>query len=360
MMKQSKTRGVTRALACVFALVLFALSIASCQRGSEVPLSEGLKLIEGEPVFDEDVAMKTDRFTVTPGMMAYFFYTYGATVMAGMEAQVPFDESKNLHGQAFNETQSWYDVIMSETLSHVSYMLICCEAAHAEGVALTDAQKAEVESSIQAYRMTAASNYSMELTAYLQALYGPRMTETDLREVLTLEALANSFSMAVSDRLEAGITESAAEEYATKNGLTDETPSRNIAYLFIPFENGSAPAQKVESAFAALQAAPVPETLQAQDFGTYGEEGNITPENGGVKQINEWLFAAERAVGDYARLDTAGATYLAIYTGNGASFAEVEARRALFDNAFSAWYNDWVEQLTFGYNYECLDSYDVD
>ena len=99
-------------------------------------------------------------------MMAYFFYTYGATVMAGMETQKPFDEGKNLHDQAFNDTQSWYDVIMSETLSHVSYMLICCEAAHAEGVALTDAQLREVESSMQAYRTMAAANYGLELAAY--------------------------------------------------------------------------------------------------------------------------------------------------------------------------------------------------
>ncbi len=349
-----------RILALALALLLLCGAWLSCKRGSEVPLSEGLVLIEGTPVFDESVAMQTDHFTVTPGMMAYFFYTYGSTVMAEMEAQKPFDESKNLHGQAFNDTQSWYDVIMSETLSHVSYMLICCEAARAEGVALIDAQKSAIDGSMQAYRMTAAANYSMELTAYLQALYGSRMTEEDLRAVLELETLANSFSMTVSDRLEAGITETKAQEYATKNGLTDKTPSRNIAYLFIPFENGAAASQKVGSALAALQGAPTPDTLRAQGFGTYGEEENITPANGGIKEINEWLFAEDRVVGDFARLDTVGATYLAIYTGNGASFAEVEARRALFDSAFAAWYNEWVAKLTFGYNYECLDSYDVD
>ncbi len=356
-MKQGKAE---RAVALMLSLLLLCGTLFSCKGGSEVPLSAGLKLIEGTPVFDEDVAMRTDRFTVSPGMMAYFFYTYGATVMAGMEAQKPFDEDKNLHDQPFNDTQSWYDVIMSETLSHISYMLICCEAAYAEGVTLTDAQKSEIDGSMQAYRMTAAVNYGMELVPYLQSLYGPRMTEADLRAVLELETLASSFSMTVSDRLEASITAAQAKEYADEKGLTDKTPSRNIAYLFLPFENGSAPAQKIGSVLAALQTAPTADTLQAQGVGKYGEEENITPENGGVKEINEWLFGEGRVMGDYARLDTAGATYLVIYTANGLSFAEVEARRALFDSAFAAWYNEWVERLSFGYNYDCLDSYDAD
>ncbi len=359
-MKQGKTRHLARIGACALALLLLCGTLSSCKGGSEVPHSAGLVLIEGVPVFDGDVAVKTDNFALTPGMLGYFFYTYGAPVMAQMEAQKPFDENKNLHGQAFNEAQSWYDVIMSETLARVCYMLICCEAAHAEGVALSDVQKAEIDSVMQTYRMSAAANYSMELTAYLQALYGPRMTESDMRAVLELETLANSFSMTVSDRLEAGITRAQALEYAEHNGLADTTPSRNIAYLFIPFEGGAVATQKVQSAYAALTQAPIADTLRTQAFGTYGEEENITPENGGVREINEWLFATGRAVGDYARIDTAGATYLAIYTGNGVTFAEVEARRALFDVAFVAWQGEWVERLTFGYNYDCLDSYDVD
>lgn len=348
-----------RVLALALALLLLCAALLAC-KGSEVPLSEGLELIHGLPVFDEGVALQTDHFTVTPGMMAYFFYTYGSGVMAEMEGQKPFDESKNLHEQSFSDTQSWYDVIMSETLSHISYMLICCEAARAEGVTLSEAQKSAVEGSMQSLRMSAAANHGMELTAYLQALYGPRMTEADLREVLTLETLANSFSMTVSDRLEAGITTKEALEYAEGNGLVDKTPSRNIAYLFIPFENGAAASQKVGGVLSAMQGAPTPETLRAQGVGTYGEEKNITPANGGIKQINDWLFSDTCDVGDWARLDTAGATYIAIYTGNGVSFAEVEARRALFDSAFAAWYNEWVEKLHFGYNYDCLDSYDVD
>jgi hypothetical protein len=212
---------------------------------------------------------------------------------------------------------------------------------------------------MQAYRMTAAVNYGIDLTAYLQSLYGPQITESDMRAVLELETLASSFSLTVSDRLEAGITKAQALEYAEKNGLTDETPSRSIAYLFIPFENGAAAEQKVQDVLAMMKGAPTADTLRAQSVGTFGTEENMTPQNGGVTQINDWLYADGRRVGDWARLDTAGATYIALYTENGISFSEVEARRALFDSAYAAWYNEWVERLSFGYNYDCLDSYDV-
>jgi hypothetical protein len=358
-MIQNKAHLLSRITAVLLALLLLVGVLAACKKGSEKPLSEGLVMIEGTPVFDDGVAMKTEHFTVSPGMMAYFFYTYGNTVLAEIEKKVPFQKGVPLHEQKYSETQSFYDVIMSETLSRVCYMLIVCEAALAESVTLTPEQQRGVEDALTALRMTAAVNYNMEPKAYLQALYGPQMTETDMQAVLELEALANSFSMTVSDRLEAAITAEQAREYAEENGLSDQTPSRSIAYLFIPFENGAAATKKVESAYAALKSAPVAATLQAQDVGTYGTEENITPENGGIQNITEWLFDAQRRIGDYARLDTAGATYLVLYTENGASFAEVEARRALFDSAFAAWYNEWVEKLTFGYNYDCLDSYDV-
>ena len=359
MITQSKTRLFLRVALLVLTSALLFCALFSCKKGSEQPLSAGLELITGEPVFDEDVAMKTEHFTVSPGMMGYFFYTYGNTVLTEIEKQVPLREGVSLHDQKYSDTQSFYDVIMSETLSHLSYMLICCEAAYAEGVTLSAAQREEIDGSMQAYRMMAAANYEMELTPYLQRLYGPRMSDADLQAVLELETLANSFSMTVSDRLETAITAEDVKEYAASNGLSDATLSRNIAYLFIPFENGVVPTQKVDSAFSALKAVPAAKTLETQGVGTYGTEENMTPQNGGIAQINAWLFAAERAVGDFARLDTAGAVYLVIYTGDGISYAEVEARRALFDTAYAAWYNEWVEKLTFGYNYDCLDSFDV-
>ena len=356
----TQTHGGARRFLLLLLVCLMLIGSAGCRGGSDVPLSAGLVMIEGVPVYDEDVALKTDHFTLTPGMMAYFFYTYGATVLSGLEAQKPFDESKSLHGQMYNETQSFYDVIMSETLSHVCYMLICCEAAYAENVTLSEAERTQLEATVSSYRTQGAAEYGMQLEAYLQALYGPLMTEQDLRAVLELEALASSFSATVSERLEAQITALQIEDYMKEKGIEDDTPSRNLAFLYLPFENGAPATQKIADVMGAMQSVPTPATLQKAEHGTYGEQEHMTPDNSGIAQITAWLFDEARKVGDWGRVDVGGATYILIYTDNGMSYGEVQARSALFDLAFATWRNGWVESLVFGYNYDCLDSYDFD
>ena len=86
----------------------------------------------------------------------------------------------------------------------------------------------------------------------------------------------------------------------------------------------------------------------------------LSAPNRGIEKITAWLFDEARKIGDWGRVDVGGATYILIYTDNGMSYGEVQARSALFDLAFAAWHNGWVESLVFGYNYDCLDSYDFD
>lgn len=316
-------------------------------------------MIEGVPIYDETVAMQTDHFTVTPGMMAYLFYGYGGALIAEMEKEVPYDGTKTLHDQIYKNGLSFYDVLMNSTLQKASEMLIYCEAAKAAGVDLSDEQRASLENTMMSLRFEAAS-YSMELDAYLQRFYGPLITAADLQRVYEYEALAAAYSATVTKMLEDAITAEQIKAYAAEHGLTDDTPSRSIAYLAIPYVNGAANETAVVAAYNAVKDAPIPSTLAAfTDKGSYGEEKDLTRDNMGVQALEKWLFDEASSVGDYGRVETAGATYILIYTGNGMSFAEVSARMSLYDNAFADWYNGWVERLTFGYNYDILDRYDI-
>ena len=344
---------------CMLAVVALLFSCLSCKKGSDVPLSPGLSTIRGEPVYDSDVAMQTDHFTVTPGMMAFFFYGYGGEIMVEMEKNVAYDGTKSLHDQIYADGLSWYDVLMNSTLQKVSEMLIYCEAAKEAGVTLTDAQRAAVAEDITSLRVDAAS-LGLELDGYLQRLYGPLMTEADLQVVYEYEALAAVYSATVITELEQGITKAQADAYATANGLTDGTLSRNIAYAAVPYVASKPNETELARISQAMQVSPTSETLQGfASVASVGSVENLTPDNTGVRAIADWLYDGARSVGDWGCVETDAATYILIYTGNGMRFAEVTARMRLYDAAYADWYNGWVERLQFGYNYDILDGYDV-
>lgn len=361
-MKISTKYGIAlRTLALLLGVMLCGASLFACKKGSDAPLSPGLSMIEGTPVYDEGVAMQTDNFTVTPGMMAYFFYDYGGRLMEIMEQSKPYDASKSLKEQTYTEGLSWYDVMMNETLAKVSRMLIYCEAAKAAGIGLTSEQEAAIEQELSTLAMNAAAYYRKTADEYLQGLYGPLMNSEALRGVLRLELLANSYSLTVTAQLEQGITEQAIEDYVRDRGLGDNTLSRNISYIAIPYVSGTPNESKVSAVLTALAGAPHHDTLAAfAADGTVGKEQNLTPDNTDAAPIADWLFAEGRKVSDSGRAEVEGYTYVLIYTGNGMSYSHVSAQMSLYDIAFAEWYNGWVEQLHFGYNYDILDGYDID
>ena len=355
-----KTPTVLRFFA---SLLLFALllSLCSCKRGSDVPLSPGLKMIEGRPIYDENVAMSTDHFTITPGMMAYFFYDYGGRLMVEMEQNKAYDETRSLHDQIYKDGLSWYEVMMNATLQRVCEMLIYCEAAHAAGVELTEAQLATVDKEISSVTMDAAAIYSKTLDEYCQSLYGPLMTGEDLRSVLECELLANSYSFTVKDTLEESITDEMVKDALAHLSLRDDTPSRNISYIAVPYVGGKADDAKVVEILTALEAAPSAETLSGfSGAGTVGSESNLIPDNTSIQTISDWLFQTGRDIGDCGRAEVGSYSYVLLYTGNGMTYSEVSMRMHLYDTAYADWYNGWVEALDFGYNYDVIDGYDVD
>ena len=348
-------RGVALLLALLFCIGV----LAGCKRGSDVPLSPGLSLIEGEPIHDKKIALCTDHFTLTPGMMAFYFYDYGGSVMASMEREKPYDKSKSLHDQMYTDQLTWYDVIMNETLASISKMLIYCEAAHAAGVSLSEAQNATVTEQIESLRMNAAIN-GLDVATYLSYLYGPLVTEEDMKRVMELEALATGYSATVSKDIEAAITEEQIKSYAQSKGLDDATLSRNIIFLLIPDQAGRTDTESVNEVLAALKKAPEAKTVEGfAERWSVAVEQNLTPENTSVSSIATWLFDKERGAGDYASLAANGGTYVALYTGDGMTYGEVSAKMRLYEIGWNNWYNAWVEQLHFGYNYDILDSFDV-
>lgn len=359
MIKTRKTDTVLRLLSI---FLLFSLLFAAgCKKGSDQPKTPGLSLIEGVPIYDKGVALKTDHFTVTSGMLAFFFYSYGGAELAKMEKIKPYDAQKSLHDQEFQNGISFYDAIMNATLQKVSELVIYCEAAHAAGFTLNDTQRMAIEQDLAQMAMDAAAGYSMTLDAYLQREYGRLMTEADMRLVLECEMLASLYSVTVNRTLEEGITDEQIAQCVREHGFDDKTPSRNLAYLRIPHVEGKPNEAAVAQARAALPDSPAPSTLEAlSNLGSFMHEQDLTPQNTTVKALADWLFHTDRAPLDRGEVEANGATYILLYTGNGMSYGEVSAKMRLYDEAYAAWYQGWVERLTFGYNYDVIDGYDVE
>lgn len=358
------SRKTARAVLCaVLAVVL--LFCASCRKkptgGSEAPLSPGLSLIEGSAIHEEGVAMRTEHYTVSDGMLAYYFYGYGLSVMQEMEKTKPYDSSGNLHEQMYSETESWYDTIMNTVLAAVCRTLIYCEGALAQGQAELPAETEEsIEQQLYSLRFRAAAEYSEDLTTYLRRSYGPLISENDLATVLRYEAIASRYSGLLNDRLEAEISAEDALSYATAHNLSDETPSRNLEYLIVSGNTEAAVKENAAAALAAVQKKPVSGTLDSLSaYGTAYREQNMIPENAGVSAISDWLYADGRKPGDTGTVTAEGCTFVLLYTGNGVTRGEVRGRMALFDAAYAEWYNALVGTLHFGYNYDVIDSYDV-
>lgn len=358
-------RGLSRGAVCVLLCVLILLT-AACKKDKKLtpePLSPGLSLISGYAMNEEGVAVRTEHYSISEGVLAYFFYGYGLEVMEQMERNATYDTGKNLHGQMYTETESWYDAIMNEVLKRVCQILVYCEAAYDAGCAeLSEEELAGIEESVYELRYNAAALYSMELTAYLQNRYGPKMTEADLVTALRLQELAGRYSVTLNAELEAGISAAEALSYAEAHNLSDEAPSRNIAYLIVSGNSADAVQKNAAAATEALQKATTRETMEGLTaYGTPGAEENLIYENTGVSAIRDWLFESGRRVGDVGTVTSGDVTYLLCYTGDSATTrGEMLARMELFNARHDEWYRGLAGKLSFGYNYDIIDSYDVE
>lgn len=354
-----------RAIICAVLCVSVLAAAVACRKDpgkTDGPRSPGLSLIEGYAMDEDGVAIRTEHYSVSAGVLAYFFYGYGLEVMRQMEKAMPYDSTKTLHEQMYTETESWYDTIMNAVLERVCRMMIYCEGAYDAGQAeLPEDVLQEIEQNVYQVRYNAAALYKEDLTAYLQRYYGPDITEADFYTVLRMQAIAGRYSGMLNAGLEAGISPAEALSYAEAHNLSDGELSRSIAYLTVSGSSADAVSGNATAAKKAVMKNPTKETVESlTQYGTPSAEDNLIYENTGITVIRDWLFADGRRVGDIGVVSDSDATYLLLYTGNGVSRGEMLARMAIFDERYAEWYNGLVGKLNFGYNYDIIDSYDVE
>ena len=193
-----------------------------------------VSLLNANGVFNRiRTSMSTDNFKVDANMMSYYFYTqYESFTQENSEyleyGYYSLDSSKPLKDQAFAPAQStesstyyldsmlitdsenipatWFDYIMGETKKSVQNVLIYCEEANARGITLGEEEHAQIDASLSAIE-TYAQMYGYTKNAYVAAMYGTGVKESDVRKAMEYSSLATKCMTALSEDLEAGISD---------------------------------------------------------------------------------------------------------------------------------------------------------
>lgn len=115
-------------------LLAAALFTASCANNASTSAEE-LRSV---------TAASTENYTVTGTMMSYYYNDVYNTFVDYYGSYVQYyglDTGKSLREQEAADGQSWYDYFMGGARLVVEDILVLCEAAMADGVALSDAEK---------------------------------------------------------------------------------------------------------------------------------------------------------------------------------------------------------------------------
>ncbi len=126
----------------------------------------------------------------------------------GEEAMLTYygmDVNKSLKEQVYpyDETATWFDVVVDQTMSTMKQQLIIYEAANAAGYQLTDADRERIEAAIAEKDL---------------ADYGNGVTEEDLRRTLEIQAISTSYYTQLVNSFEA--TDEEINAYYDENSLS--------------------------------------------------------------------------------------------------------------------------------------------
>lgn len=261
--------------------------------------------------------------------VSYFYNSAYQHEMSNGYGSYFIDTSKPLGSQAYwaDSSITWADYFKDQAVSSMKLVHIANKSAKAEGVVLTDEDRASIEETISSMKAQASDNgYSYK--GYLQAIYGSTMTPAIFAENLERDMLAYKYRTAYYENLSFSEDEITAYYEAHKN--TFDTVDG--AYVTI---NGAAPTKDadgntitptVQDKENALETAKTAaeaildgyknggdlETLAGEHSATYTGAADLTYATG---TADEWLFDASRTAGDAEILfnETTSTYYVAVF-----------------------------------------------
>ncbi|MDR1669938.1 MAG: peptidylprolyl isomerase [Oscillospiraceae bacterium] len=137
-------------------------------------------------------AMSVGGVKVTAAEYDYYYLLNQYQIVSLYAQYGLIDTTVPLKEQQYSEDQTWADYIGEQTVSAVQNAIALSEQAKAEGIALTDEDKATIESDIATLQTTAA-NSGMDTDKYLRENFGRGMSLDTYRTIVERGYLASRY-----------------------------------------------------------------------------------------------------------------------------------------------------------------------
>ncbi len=286
------------------------LLLSACGKAAQEPVRS--QPVEQAPELSNQIVLSCEsaELTINEAQFQYYFGHQFASVLDAYGERA-FDPAQDLSAQAYDDTQSWQDVLLTQALDQAEQTAQLCLAAKAAGFSDPAPQRFdEIEKLVE---QSAKEQHYPSAEAYLAANYGEGATVSGYIEFLQNAALADAYSQSLltdreypAEEVEA-FYDSHAEDYAGTFDISKNDECRLDVRMirFYPDDPGDpkdwsdaeARANDVikqlekeatDEAFAAL-ADQYTEDFKAPEGGLYEK---LSPGmNSAI--LDEWLFPEE-------------------------------------------------------------------
>ena len=265
------------------------------------------------------------------------YSSYGSSLFSMLNIATPFDQ------QTLDGMQSWHQYFSTIAVDTWMQTMQLCDAANEAGYALTDAEIASLNASVDAI-----DNYLQEgvhdgRDSYLQQMFDPCVTEEAYRDYNKALALAKSYA-------NSRYFEIYDENYDETLPLTYCINVRHILFSAEDSTNADSMAaakQQAEDLYALWQQNPTED-----NFATLAGEHTQDPgsqTNGGlyedvypgemVETFNDWCFDESRQPGDHGIVETEYGYHIMYFVGQSETVYE-DPNDVIAGELYDQWLNE--------------------
>lgn len=168
--------------------------------------------------------IESENYKISSTMLSYLYKSNLNNFATNYKDYIQYfsiDTSRSLKNQTYGDASvkgyalettflgtfegTWFDYFMDPAVESAKQMLVFCEAAAQSGMTLNDDEQKAIDDAIQAIKDAAKKN-KLSTSAYVSRVYGAGVTLKDVKKMAEMEALANKFSLDVSNTIKDAIT----------------------------------------------------------------------------------------------------------------------------------------------------------